>query len=305
MNKKVTVSIIIPNWNGADLLKQHLPKVLEASRGAEVIVVDDTSNDDSVSFVRRHYPNIVVIEKSKHEGFASTANAGVKRAHGQIVVLLNTDVEPSKNFLSALLPHFQDETIFAVGCLDRSIEGDGVVLRGRGTAIWMKGLFIHSRGEVNKPDTAWVSLGSGAFRKSIWEKLNGLDPLYNPFYWEDIDISYRARKAGYRLLFEPKSVVAHFHQKGMILKTYSSKKIRTIAYRNQYIFIWKNLSDRHILADHILRTPIVLMKNLVSFEWEGICGWFFALFRLPQILIHRKRNSRLWVLPDQKIVPIG
>jgi hypothetical protein len=80
--------------------------------------------------------------------------------------------------------------------MDKSMEGDKVVLRGRGIGRWEKGFYIHKRGEIDKVDTAWVSGGSGAFRRLMWNTLGGMDPIYNPFYWEDIDPEIKANFSG-------------------------------------------------------------------------------------------------------------
>lgn len=278
------VSIIIPNWNGSELLRKHLPAVVAAGGMSEVIVVDDRSTDDSVDLLHRDFPKVRVIETDRHEGFAGTVNAGVSKAVGDIVVLLNTDCEPEKNFLQKLVPHFDDPDVFAVGCMDKSIEGNRIVLRGRGVAQWRHGFFVHRRGEVDAKDTAWVSGGSGAFRKGLWEQLGGMDPLFNPFYWEDIDLSYRALKAGYRLVFEKGSVVRHFHKEGKIMRKYSKWRIRVIATRNQFQFIWKNVESLDIILSHMFWTPIMLVKALIVLDSAFVFGYFAALLRLPLIL---------------------
>lgn len=298
----MNVSIIIPNWSGSELLRKHLPTVVAASGMSEVIVVDDASTDDSVDLLHRDFPKVRVIETHRHEGFAGTVNAGVSKAVGEIVVLLNTDCEPEKNFLQKLVPHFDDPDVFAVGCMDKSTEGRRVVLRGRGVARWRRGFFVHERGEVEAKGTAWVSGGSGAFRKSMWEQLGGMDPLFNPFYWEDIDLSYRALKAGYRLAFEKGSVVRHFHEEGKIMRKYSKWRIRIIATRNQFQFIWKNTGDSGIIAYHMLWTPVVIGKAILTLDAAFVCGYLAALFRLPQIISHRRSQQPLWKKSDKHIL---
>ena len=168
-------------------------------------------------------------------------NSGVARATGEIVVLLNTDVRPERGFLDPLLSRFSDDPMVAgVGCLEKSHDLRMESCFGAGgIARWEKGYFIHRRGDVDSNDTAWVSGGSGAFRLSVWKKLGGMDTLYNPFYWEDIDFSYQLLKSGYRIVFEKQSVVGHFHEEGKIKTSYSPEDIKRIAYRNQFIFFGK------------------------------------------------------------------
>ena len=279
------ISIIIPNYNGVQLLKKNLPKVLAAKGDAEIIVVDDASSDRSIATIQQlNNSTIKIIKNEKNLGFSSTVNRGVREAKGDIVVLLNTDVAPEKNFLTPLMKHFEDPLVFAVGCMDKSIEGAKTILRGRGVGRWERGFLMHARGEVDKINTLWVSGGSGAFRKSIWEKLSGFDELYNPFYWEDIDLSYRALKAGYKILFEPKSVVVHEHEEGAIKKTYSKLQIKTIAYRNQFIFVWKNATDLDLQLLHGLWLPYHFVQGLMRGDLALFVGFFQAFLWLPKVI---------------------
>jgi GT2 family glycosyltransferase len=274
------ISIIIPNWNGKNLLKKHLPSVIAASNGAEIIVVDDHSTDDSIQFINKNYPSIKVVQKDNHEGFSSTVNVGAKHALGDILVLLNSDIKPEKDFLVPLLHHFKNTNVFAVGCMDKSIESDGsIVLRGRGIAQWKNGMYVHSRGETNQYDTAWVNGGSGAFRKIIWQKLGGMDERFNPFYWEDIDLSYRAVRAGYTILFEPKSIVWHYHEIGKIKSEYSADTISRIAYRNQFLFLWKHTPGKYLYIQ-MFQIPKILVGAALSKNLPLIIGFFQSVRRI-------------------------
>ncbi len=295
------ISIVIPNRNGARLLEKNLPSVLAAAKGAEVIVVDDASTDSSVELLENRFSSVRVVRNARHSGFATTVNAGVVAAMGEIVVLLNTDVQPEKDFIVPLVRHFDDPSVFAVGCMEKSVEGGKTVLRGCGEARWEKGFFIHWRGEVDKPTTAWVAGGSGAFRKSIWEKLGGMDTMYDPFYWEDIDLSYRALKAGHRIVFEPKAVVTHEHESGVIQGEYSVRFVRMIAYRNQFIFIWKNASDMSIILTHVMWAPIRLTQAVIRGDVAMIGGYMWALGYVLRVVSSRLRAARLWKRRDRDL----
>ncbi|MDP2649867.1 MAG: glycosyltransferase family 2 protein [bacterium] len=299
----MTISVVIPNYNGEKILEKNLPKVLDAVGDAEVIVVDDASADGSLEVLSSYKSKIKIIKNEKNLGFSSTVNKGVKEARGEIVILLNTDVAPEKTFLKPLLYDFKDDNIFAVGCMDKSIEQGTVVFRGRGIGSWKKGFLIHSKGEVNKADTLWVGGGSGAFRKSIWEKLRGFNTLYDPFYWEDIDLSYRALKSGYKIIFEPKSVVIHEHEKGAIKSNYSNFKVKTIAYRNQFIFVWKNATDLNLQFSHLLWLPYHFVKAFVKGDKAFFIGFFTALFRLPKIISSSLEDQRMFILKDSQVTP--
>lgn len=296
----MNVSIVIPNYNGEGLIKKNLPKVLTACHGAEIIVVDDASADKSVEVLKQFDVKIIVNEKNL--GFSSTINRGVKEAKGEVVVLLNTDVIPQKDFLEPLLKHFDNPKVFAVGCMDESMEDGKKVLRGRGIGSWQRGFLVHARGEVDKSNTLWVNGGSGVFRKSIWEKLGGFDELYNPFYYEDIDISYRAQKSGLQIVFEPKSIVVHEHEQGAIKNKYSSSQIKTIAYRNQFIFAWKNATDFSLRLSHILWFPYHVIKALLRVDLSFFLGFITAFIRLPKVIQSRSKAQKLFVKSDDEVI---
>lgn len=303
------ISIIIPNYNGKKLLEKNLTAVLDAQdyfkdktgNSVEVLIVDDASIDGSVEFLKQQ-KRIKIVQNSKNLGFSSTVNIGVRESEGEIVVLLNTDVIPEKDFLILLISHFSDEKVFAVGCMDKSIEKDGVILRGRGLGQWKRGFLVHSRGEVNKTNTLWVSGGSGAFRKSVWVKLGGLNQLYNPFYWEDIDLSYRALKSGYKVLFEQKSIVTHKHEEGIIKKKYTAFAIKTIAYKNQFIFVWENATDLDLQLTHLLFLPYHFLTALMRLDMAFFLGFIQAFILFPKIIQSSFNAQRHFLRKDKDIM---
>lgn len=311
----MNISIIIPNYNGEKLLQKNLPKVLDAVKThkgvIEIIIPDDPSTDNSRKVIKKFFDSIAqknivgktIENRSKKEaGFSKNVNRGLTLATGDVLILLNSDVAPQKEFLEPLLKHFNDDKVFAVGCLDQSIESGKVVFRGRGVGKWQRGMFIHKAGKLDKNNTLWASGGSSAFRKSIWMKLRGLDTLYNPFYWEDIDLSYRALKSGYKVLFEHDSVVTHEHEKGAIKTKFKQGKIKRIAYRNQFIFIWKNITQESFLFSHIIWLPYHFLKALLAREWGFFAGFYLALLMLPQIMQRRFFAKKMFVLSDKDVL---
>src|SRR5512141_81221 len=110
------VSIVIPNWNGRERLEENLPAVMEVEGVSEVIVVDDKSSDDSVSFIEQNFPKVKLVKKQKNSGFSGTVNLGVKEALGDLVFLLNSDTKPEKDCLKYVKPHFENPRVFSVGC---------------------------------------------------------------------------------------------------------------------------------------------------------------------------------------------
>ena len=277
----MSIDIVIPNYNGFSLLRENLPRIIEEINEHEgsIIIVDDGSNKDEFeslsNFVKDK--NILLLRNERNSGFSSAVNRGMSKSNSDFVVLLNTDVLPEDNFLDAAIKDLlSDRNLFGIGFIDKSVEDGKTILRGRGLAKWKKGFLVHRRGEVDKTDTFWISGVSSIITRELFEKLSGFDSLYDPFYWEDIDLSYRARKSGYKIEFEPKSVVIHKHYEGSIKKYFSNFQINTIVYRNQFIFVWKNITDSNLLLSHLLWLPYHLLTSILRFDVPFLLGFLLA-----------------------------
>ena len=308
------IDIVIPNYNGTNLIKKNLPVLISCIKKyevGEIIIVDDFSKsqefDELQSFVKKTKNGsdvkIKLLRNDKNLGFSSTVDHGVLQASAEYIVLLNTDVTPEKNFLDkAIFDLDRNPDLFGVGMLDKSVEGGKIVLRGRGIASWKRGFVVHSRGEVDKTDTFWISGGSSIVRRELFVKLGGFDTLYNPFYWEDIDLSYRARKSGYNLEFNPASIVEHRHEEGAIKKYYKPSRIKKIAYRNQFIFVWKNITDTNLFISHFVWLPFHFTKAIISLDFAYLHGFLLALAVLPDIIKKRNMQKKLYKRGDQELL---
>jgi len=284
-------SIIIPNWNGEKLLKNSLPTVFKSGVD-QVIVVDNGSEDGSVALLKNlqvQYPQLKTIFNQKNLGFARAVNQGVKEAKNEIVVLLNNDVVPEEDFLKPLAKDFEDEKVFAVSLN----EPQWSWAKGK----WVKGFIEHETGPKTKTPhlSFWANGGSGAFRKSIWLELGGLDEIFAPFYWEDIDLSYRAWKRGFKILWEPQSVVHHQHETTIGLR-FNQKYVDLIAQRNQLLFIWKNTTDFRMLLVH----KAFLWKKLLT--QPGYFKPFLAAwFRFPLVFPRWLKEFKEKKVSDEQI----
>src|SRR3989338_924624 len=296
------ISIVIPNYNGVEILKKNLPKVINYSQNAEIIVVDDASTDNSVEILKKNFPHIKVITKTRNEGFASTVNIGLKNTANDLVLLLNSDVEVLPGFLTPLLKHFEDKDVFAVGCAQiTGVSNDNEYIEGRGIGHFQEGFLTHARGEPDKITTLWVFGGAAIYRKSIWKTIGGMNEIYTHFYWEDIDISYRALKIGYKLIFESSSKVKHIQKEGAIRTHYKKLFIKTVAYRNQILFVWLNISDAEYLINHFLYFPFHILKSLISLDPAFILGLLKAILLVPEVISQRKANQKLFIKKDSQI----
>src|SRR5260370_161720 len=114
-----SATVVIPSWNGRDLLAKYLPPVVEALSGNpdnEIIVVENASTDGSAEFLREHFPSVKVLVLDRNLGFGGGSNAGFHAARNDIVVVLNSDMRVPPDFLEPLLQPFNDEKVFGVAC---------------------------------------------------------------------------------------------------------------------------------------------------------------------------------------------
>jgi GT2 family glycosyltransferase len=210
-------------------------------------------------------------------------------AKGDLVLLINTDVVPSENFLEPVLKHFEDEKVFAVSLHEKGYGwakgsfGDGYIQLGMGEET-----------EISHR-SFYVSGGSGVFRRDIWMELGGMDEkLLSPFYWEDIDLCYRAEKRGYINLWEPDGKVEHNHEStiGKFPKSY----VQRVKERNQLLVIWKNIHSSKLIRSHV---GSILKRAVMHPGYFRII--FMALTRLGVAINHRKKEIKLSKISDEAV----
>lgn len=263
----INISVVIPSYKGVHLYKKNLQAVLDCMRDQdELIVVDDASGseDDTIVWFENKFATkkqkstpveetdfyvgeyseakkklrIVLLVNHKNQRFGASSNRGFKASQNELVFLINNDVAPHQDCLQYLIPHFDNEKVFAVGCLEHETHVNEI--GGRNKLWFERGMFLHSRyKDLSGGETAWASGGSAMFRKSIFEEIGGFDKLYYPAYWEDIDLSFQARKQGFLVLFEPKAQVDHNHETTN-KSVFGEQKINEMSWKNARKFTWKN-----------------------------------------------------------------
>lgn len=283
-------SVIIPNWNGRQLLAKNLPAVIECGFD-EIIVVDDASPDDSNMFLTVEFPDVKIVKHSKNVGFVDSINDGVRAASGDIVFLLNLDVYPTSKLIKPIVDDFEkDEKVFAV-----SLHEEGC---GWSKPLLVKGYLAHAPGRESNQlhDSFWASGGSAAFRKSLWNKMGGFDRILAPFYWEDLEIGLKALKRGYKILWEPRATVVHEHEAIINPKYFNRRWLNWIKDRNQLLVIWKHFTTKELLFYHLpaLFARLIKPGYLVVFV--------LALLRLPQVIIGRISERHKSVYSYEQIV---
>jgi O-antigen biosynthesis protein len=290
-------SLVIPNWNGKDLLTRFLPSWLAAiSRhpGSEIIVVDNGSTDGSAQWITENYPEVRVLTLPENLGFGGGSNAGIRAARNDIVVLLNSDMRVEPDFLAPLLAGFTDEHVFAVSC--QIFLGDLTKRReetGLTHGLWRDGALWVSHTEDPAVGRLFPCFygggGSCAFDRRKFIELGGFDPLLAPFYLEDTDLGFLAWKRGWKVLYQPASIVHHEHR-GTIGKSFSPGYIRSILQKNFLLFCWKNIHGWRRLSGHFFfsfAAAIVTAWSGYSPTRTSAGGILRAFLQLPRAVRSR------------------
>jgi len=307
-----SASVVIPNWNGKDLLALYLPSVIRAMEGNpsnEIIVVDNGSKDGSAEFVRETFGDRVkVLALPQNLGFGGGSNAGFAEARNDVVVLLNSDMRVEPDFLQPLLDGFTDEKVFAVSCQiffsdpNRKREETGLT-----NGWWSHG---HLRvkhvidNDIREQYPCYYGGGgSCAFDKRKFFELGGFDHLLRPFYLEDTDLGHMAWKRGWKVLYQPASKVFHEHR-GTIGKHFTDAHIQGVLKKNFLLYTWKNIHEWGKLTGHfayLLMDVVVTAFFGHSPERANLRGLLRAIGQLPECLRARARAQSLAVVSDTEV----
>ena len=295
---KQQISVIIPAYKNTTLLLHNLQHNLPFLVGCEIIIVNDDPTTPLRPYLKK-YPDIKIIESRQNQGFSKAVNLGIQQATGQYLLLINTDVIIQQLNLRRLLNSFtQDQELFAISFYQQE---KAHIIAGKNRIYWEKGLFQHQRADnLEAGITAWAEGGAGLFDKEKMLKLGCFDPIYSPFYWEDIDLCYRAWKAGYFILFDPTAKTIHQHES--TIGKYFSSKIKTVALRNQLIFIWKNISDKELIGSHRKNLGRIFFSLLKDSGLTAGKSFFQALLLLPEILKKRREQMKTYRVTDQAVL---
>lgn len=297
--KKPTISVVIPVYKNKEMVLRHLKHNISFFKELEVIIVDDASGEHIDDEIRKIDSSIKCIVKLKNSGFAPTANMGLKAASGDFILLLNSDVKLFKPLPQNITQPFEDDNkLFAVTYLQKEKDESDV---GKNRIYFQDGFPTHSKTQTFvKGINAWAEGGSSLFRTSMLKKLDYFDEIYAPFYWEDIDLSYRAYSRGWHVLFDPSYAVEHHHE-STISKFYTSDKMKAIAFRNQLYFMWANISSRKFLKSHIYYSFRYYLSCVFKLNMPYIKGYIMAFLGFIPVYHSRKRNLSNKKVSDEEI----
>jgi GT2 family glycosyltransferase len=266
------VSVIIPNWNGKELLEPCLESLgRQEFDDFETILVDNGSNDGSVSFVEKNFPQVRIIRFQENRGFSAAVNAGIVASRSPYVALLNNDTDVHPLWLETLLKALEANPQAGSAASKILFFSDPSSVNSAGDEFSFFGVAYQrrlTRGDAdlfNKSQYVFSACGAAAlYRRDLFEKIGLFDESFFA-YQEDVDLGFRAQLAGYRCLFVPKAIVYHKYHRT------SSRMPKMWIYlreRNKYFVLLKNLPALILF----LCLPLIVLHEalcLVEAIWRG------------------------------------
>lgn len=304
------VAVVVLNWNGRKLLESFLPSWVQYTpEGADLIIVDNGSTDDSLAFVREHYPEVKLLPFSENYGFAAGYNKAIAELDYRTVVLLNSDVKLTAGWLDEPLRLLaSDPTIAAVqptiraqrspkdfeyaGAAGGYIDALGYPFcRGR-----LFGTIEEDKGQYASPaELFWASGACLIIRRDVYLEVGGLDTVFFA-HQEEIDLCWRINARGHRIVFAPTSVV--YHVGGASLSAESPRKV-FLNFRNNLLMLYKNLPTPRLYLVLLLRLVLDAVAALVYLlQGRGrhavavLRAWRGFLILRPHYELPRGNNMR-------------
>lgn len=292
-----TLSIVIPTYNGLDHLRRCLASVRRhAPAGTQLIVADDASTDGTHAWLRRYCPEVEVVDLPVNQGFCGAVNAGVARARGEVVELLNNDTEVCAGWAETALRHFTDPTVGSVAPLVLFFDRPEVIdSAGQEYHLcgWGKNRYYGERLQTRNLEPVEVfgpSGSSGFYRREALDRAGVMLPEYGAYY-EDVDLSFRLRWAGYRCIHEPAARVFHCES-----ATYGRQKSRVVGLlaRNEELVFWINLRGSELLLGllpHLGFLAVRAVRKTVqgqgkiffAAKWDALKRWRWVLERRREL----------------------
>lgn len=300
-NVSPLVTVIIVNWNGRNWLEQCLPTLsIQSYDDFEVVVIDNGSTDDSVAWLAANWPEVLVLPQKQNLGFAAANNIGIQATDSPLVVLLNNDTLANPGWLENLVTAVSDPDIGMVA--SRIVKWDqpelldsaGIEVDLAGIA-WNRGWGQPVSYALSPSDVFGPSAAAGLYRRQMLDEIGLFDEEFFAYY-EDVDLAWRAQRAGWRCHYEPKACVRHWHSAtGLINPNYKNFLLG----RNKVWTILKN----YAWPDIIWFAPLILFFDIIAIIYQSIRSWNLAplngrlqaIFRARKMLA--KRSNHLNKVP--------
>ncbi|MCP9770894.1 glycosyltransferase family 2 protein [Lacihabitans sp. LS3-19] len=302
-----STAVVILNFNGIDFLNQFLGNVVENSPEADIFVIDNYSSDNSVTYIKEQFPLIGIIQNAKNLGFAGGYNEGLKQVSHENLVLLNSDVELSPNWLKYLIERSdKTENIAAIQpkILDFKRKNYFEYAGAAGGFLDTLG-YSFCRGRVfdtleedhgqyqTSTEIFWASGACFFIKNKIFKELGGFDDKFFA-HMEEIDLCWRIQNHGFQIVYEPQSVVYHVGG-GTLNKSNPFKTF--LNFRNNLAMLFKNLPFLFLLPIIFFRlildgvSAFKFLKDGNSKDFWAVAKAHFAFYGMIPYLIKQRKGS--------------
>ena len=292
---KFSVSIVIPNYNGQQLLVDTIKSAHEALVSSdisdfEIILSDDASTDDSVSLVERVFPELIIVRSAVNTGFSGNMNRGIEQASKELVCFLNSDVQLTSAYFVPQLSLFESPQTFGVmgAIFDQETKDPQDGAKNARIAL----LRIESNKNTFSSSeilpTLFLSGANALVRREYLQQLGGFCELFNPYYSEDVDLGLQAWRSGWKLYFQPLSIC--YHAQSSTIKKLPNERVRMIAKRNKHFLHFLHLPNV-INWIYMVRVFANSLGQLMLCKTLHITAVFFVFKELKNLQKERKRRA--------------
>ena len=289
------ITAIITNYNGRSILENCLPEthaILVANGIREIILADDCSTDDSLDYISKNFPDIIISKTTQNSRFSINCNTAAKKATGDILFFLNNDMIPKKLDSKSVRHLFKNNpNLFSCSPKIELYANNQLINESTCNGHFKSG-WLHVSSDKPTPGQLdlsqpfpilWSCGGAMFVDRTKFNALNGFSDIWFTAYFEDTDLGYRAWKMGLENRYLPTCVCFHHHQ-STLKQLFTQKEINQLSLVNHYLFTWRNLTDKSYIASHLFS----ILSRFVFFQFNHIKAILKALTRFPQIWRFRR-----------------
>lgn len=295
-----TTAIVILNWNGVEQLRTFLPSVVTHTQDAEIIVADNASTDNSVEWVRQHYPQIKIISLTQNYGYAGGYNEALKFVDADFLVLLNSDIEVTPGWLQPLIQVLEHHPTVAA-CQPKILSyhnkthfeyagAAGGYIDKYGIPFCKGRIFKTIEADTNQynqsADIFWASGACLTIRNSVFKKIGGFDADFFA-HMEEIDLCWTIHRLGYSIQYVPNSTI--YHVGGATLNKANPKKT-FLNFRNSLWMLQKHLPTNKLFVILFIR---MYLDGLAAIHYlsQGQGKHFVAVFNAHRAFYFSGKNK--------------
>ena len=293
MSNLPSVAIIILNWNGRDFLEKFLPYVRACSyNNLKIIVADNASEDDSVAFIEKNYPEVQLVLNTQNEGFAKGYNAALANVSSDYYILLNNDVEVTPGWIEPIIELMESNKTIAA-CQPKVLSYEqrkkfeyagacGGFIDTLGYPFTRGRIFDTCEDDTGQYESSipifWATGAALLIRATVFHEVSGFDEIFFA-HQEEIDLCWRLQRKGYYIYVVPSSVV--YHVGGGTLPMNSRRKV-FLNFRNNLIMMTKNLTA----GERLWKIPVRIMLDIVAAYKFLIDGDFSTFISIASAHMH-------------------